>query len=140
MLRRQLSEAVNYRNVMNHYVRTRSGLADRRGRDGGLRHQPGATVPDQAVRPGDPIRDARAPAAARAYLLPASWAGIGRWEREDRLLLAADERTGSRGAVDRERAVLRAPTDPGEYRLHAVNDQGFVSAPSEGVVRVHLGD
>lgn len=135
MLRRQLSEAINYRNVLNRYVRTRSGIADKRGRDSALREPPVADVPDQQVRPGAPVSGARGTAPGRAYLLPADLARTGRWEREDRLLLAADGFRGTRAETG-EHFDLRAPAEPGEYRLHVVNDQGFASEPSRGVVRV----
>jgi alpha-glucuronidase len=137
MMSRNLSEAINYRNVMNRYFFGRSGIADQRGRADAFT-APVATLADQTVPPGATITGAVGSEAGRVYLVPADWAGTGHWEREARLALAADRLNGTQAAVARagEPVPLTAPARPGTYHLYAVDRWGNVSTPSTGLVTV----
>jgi alpha-glucuronidase len=137
MMDRHLSEATNYRNVTNRYFFARSGIADQRGRDDAFT-APTATLADQTVAPGGRVTAAVSSEAGRVYLVPTDWAGIGHWEREARLALAADRLNGTTAASRPGQVVaLAAPTRPGTYHLYAVDQSGNASTPSTGVVTVH---
>jgi alpha-glucuronidase len=140
LLQRQLSEAVNYRNVTAMYFSGRSGIGDNRGRSAALR-QPAASLATQTAAPGAPVQGATSSDPGHVYLVPVNWAGTGRWEREARLQLAADQQFGTSAAVTAAGAgaSLRAPRQPGRYHLYAVSDYGTVSAPSAGSVTVTAG-
>jgi hypothetical protein len=134
---RQLSEAINYRNVTNRHFFGRSGITDRRDRSDGLT-LPTASVPDQTVAPGAAITGATSSEPGRVYLVPTTWSGTVRWEREARLDLAADRLVGATAlaASPGAAASLLAPQRPDTYHVYAVDRYGNVSGPSTGRVTV----
>lgn len=139
LLERQVTEAINFRNLTNRHFHGRSGAEDERGRTDAFA-EPTAEVHEQVLRPGDPVEGATSDQEGTVYLVTSDWGGTGKWEQEARLELASDEIHGtSAPAQAGEAADLDAPLRPGSYRLYAVDEYGNVSSASDESVTV-LGD